>query len=262
MNRDLVVSLLIASGLYRIARQLHERRFRPGLARQREQLIDFYRRFLKPGDLVFDIGANIGRRTDALLAAGMRVVAVEPNPRCAREITALLGDGGGRLVVERTAVGAEPGEATLMLCREHHDMSSVSREFVDAARTGWAGEVGCRWDRQVTVPVTTLDALIARYGRPAFVKIDVEGYELQVLRGLSQSVDHLSFEFRARMTDLGLACVDAAERCGLGRLNYVRGDDTDLQSPQWMTPDQMKAYLTSSPRQSDGLFGDVYARAA
>ena len=64
--------------------------------RARDAAMDaLYGRFLKPGDLAFDIGAHVGDRIGSFRRLGGRVVALEPQPLCARAIRAIYaGDGG------------------------------------------------------------------------------------------------------------------------------------------------------------------------
>jgi hypothetical protein len=68
-------------GLYRAARNGYERLFARARYDQRQNERDFYRRFIRPGDLVFDVGANVGKRSAVFLDLGATVVAIEPNPR-------------------------------------------------------------------------------------------------------------------------------------------------------------------------------------
>ena len=87
----------IASGLYRPARWL-VRRLRPNQQRELQADVDFYRAILPPNALCFDVGANVGEKSEALLLAGARVVAFEPNPLVVPELTALAAEvyrGGG-----------------------------------------------------------------------------------------------------------------------------------------------------------------------
>ncbi|MEZ4584405.1 MAG: FkbM family methyltransferase [Caldilineaceae bacterium] len=53
------------------------------------------------------------------------------------------------------------------------------------------GFAGVTWDTAIPVTVTTLDRLIAQYGVPAFCKIDVEGYELALVRAVTAAAGAL-----------------------------------------------------------------------
>ena len=74
-------------GIYRTARLIH-RNISPRRRAQYRAEISFYSNFISSNDLCFDIGANIGSKTEAFLAIGASVVAVEPQPDLAREIRA------------------------------------------------------------------------------------------------------------------------------------------------------------------------------
>ena len=156
----------------------------------------FYGQFVKAGDLTFDIGANLGDRTQILVDLGARVVAVEPQHSCANHLSERFGD---RVVVVEAALGAELGEAELLVA-SYHTLSSLSSEWVEAVqRSGRFAEFG--WPDRLTVPMTTLDALVAEFGVPVFCKVDVEGYELEVLQGLSSPIPVLSYEFTVERLD-------------------------------------------------------------
>src|SRR5688572_28540682 len=56
-----------------------------------QQMLEFYRQFLAPGELCFDVGANVGNRVKIFLKPGARVVAVEPQRECVRTLRAAFG---------------------------------------------------------------------------------------------------------------------------------------------------------------------------
>ena len=186
-------NLLIGTGLYRPARAVR-RLFQPASARRRARAVaDFYRALVPPDALVFDLGANVGQVSEALLRAGARVVAVEPQPECLAELRARCGLSP-RLVVLPAVVTGAPGVATLHL-RGHHAASSLRRD--------WLGDAVGTLD----VPAVTLAALIERYGPPAYCKADVEGAEEEVFSTLPHPLPLVSFEYHRGWLDRAAACL-------------------------------------------------------
>ncbi len=116
------------------------------------------------GDLVFDVGAHVGDRIAAFRRLGARVVAVEPQPAMVKVLKLLYGRRSD-VTIEAVAVGRSSGTIELMINADNPTVSTASRHFVDAARDapGWQAQ---RWTKTISVPVTTLDALIARHGVP------------------------------------------------------------------------------------------------
>lgn len=220
-------------------------------------LARFYRGLLAPGGLAFDIGAHVGSRSRALLAAGQRVVALEPNPLLFRFLSFSLRDARASLL--QKAVGAAAGTMDLAVSRRHPTVSSLSPAWV--GRMGRAPGFGhVRWDRRVTVEVTTLDALVAAHGLPQFVKIDVEGLEDAILAGLSRALPLVAFEYLPAAPDLAEACVDRLEALGSYRFNRVEGEGQAFAEPVWSAGDAMRRSLRSLP--AGARHGDIYARLA
>lgn len=222
------------------------------------QLRRFYRRFVPDGGLAFDVGAHTGNRLETFLALGARVVAVEPQP----ELVALLRRRFGprpNVQIWAGALGREPGEATLMNSPRTPTVATLSSDFVDRAGATAAFR-GVQWRPGPTVPVTTLDVLIAQHGVPDFVKIDVEGFELQVLQGLSQPLTALSFEFVPAVRDVALACIDRLEQlAGPGRYRYAvsLGEQLRLRQPQGESAETMRQWLQAWPAGASS--GDIHA---
>ncbi len=227
-----------------------------GVPLRNRALVRFYGRFVRPGDLCFDIGAHVGNRLWALSRLGARVVALEPQPDCMRLLRRWYGRHANVELVEQ-AVGATPGTRTLFVSERTPTVTTLSRDWI-AAVGATPGFAGVRWDRGIPVRVTTLDALVARYGEPAFCKIDVEGAELDVLRGLSYPLRALSFEYIPAATDGAVACVERLRELGRYEYNWSRGELPRLRSSVWRGPAQMADILRRMP--INGQSGDVYAR--
>jgi len=214
-----------------------------------------YARFVKDGDLVFDIGSHVGDRIAAFRRLGARVVACEPNPSLVPTLHGLYGHDDN-VTLQPVAVGAGAGEIEMRINTDNPTVSTASADFVKASHgaPGWGGQ---RWDRSIKVPVTTLDALIARHGVPSFIKIDVEGYEAEALSGLTQPVPALSFEFTTIQRDVARACVSRCEKLGYLRYNAALGESQTLAHADWQSADAIVHWLDALPMEANS--GDVYA---
>ena len=215
----------------------------------------FYRSLISPGQLVFDIGAHVGSRSRTLIEIGAKVVAVEPQPLFADFVEKHLGkqlEG-----FERVAVGAAEGSVDLLISSRHPTVTSVSASFVETVKQN-AGFSHVEWDKRVTVPMVRLDDLIAKYGVPAFIKIDVEGAEAAVLEGLSQPIDLIAFEYTPAMPSVAIEAIAKLASTGNYRFNRVEGEQHRFVSQGWKTGSQMLTDLAAMP--IDAKSGDIYAR--
>jgi FkbM family methyltransferase len=221
----------------------------------RAALDRLYARFVRPGDLVFDVGAHVGDRVSSFRRLGARVVALEPQPGPARALRLIHGRDP-QVILRREAAGARVGAVRLLVNSADPTVSTASPDFVRAAdgAGGWEGQV---WDGALTVPCTTLDALIAAHGRPAFAKIDVEGFEAAVLEGLSTALPALSFEFTTIARDVAGACLARLARLGPYRFNVALGETHSFLREGWIGSDAMAALIENLPYEANS--GDVYA---
>ncbi len=213
----------------------------------------FYSQFLQPGDLCFDIGAHIGDYAAAFLKTGARVIALEPQAESAAYLIKRHGKNRRFEVVEK-AVGESEGQADFFVA-SNSKISSLAGDWIE--RCDLPATIT---DRRI-VPVTTLDRLILQYGLPRFIKIDVEGYELETLKGLTQPVHCLSLEFHVKEISRVTLYLDYLARLGKFEANYTFGKKTtSLALADWASPGELYDKITLRSQNKIRKHGDIFVR--
>ena len=215
----------------------------------------FYAGFIGPHDLVFDVGANVGQRAQIFSELGRMVVAVEPQPNCVRHLKSRF-KFNPKVVIENVALSDREGEA-VMWQSDSHDLSSMSRKFIETMSRGAFRDK--RWDQEIRVFTKTLDRLIDLYGQPRWLKIDVEGYELNVLKGLNRPVPFISFEYRPELIDEARACVERVNQISADyRYNYCVDEHLDFVLKEHASYSAFTGRILPELHKQN-TFGDIYA---
>ncbi|MFO0813506.1 MAG: FkbM family methyltransferase [Gemmatales bacterium] len=251
MSYTLIKSWGYRLGLYRSLRWVNRHVINRKELHDFQKELDFYSQFVKPNSLCFDVGANYGLKTEVFLRLGAKVVAFEPQPECIKEIESRLGQQS-KLTIEQTALGQAPGQMTLYIM-SYRTKSSLLKD--------WQGEqVG-----NLEVPVSTLDRMIAKYGVPNFCKIDVEGFELEVLKGLSQPIPMISFEYHTKQEGptRAIDCLEYLAQFGELTINVAPAEVPCLATFEPLTKadflDYFKRYI---PNMKGYEYGDIFVGIA
>jgi FkbM family methyltransferase len=213
-------------------------------ARHRE--IEFYRSLFNGfhrGGLIFDVGANDGRKTDVFVRLGARVLAVEPdehNQQVIREKFLKLRLARKPVVIVGKAVSDKVTTETMWIDRAGSSLNTLSQKWVETLKGDKIRfkhtNSSLEFAQHRVIETTTLDDLIVAHGLPFFIKIDVEGYEAKVLNGLKYRVPLLSFE--ANLPEFrpeALECVALLERLSAdGRFNYAAEGQQSLVLETWL----------------------------
>ncbi|GBL05459.1 FkbM family methyltransferase [Glaciecola sp. KUL10] len=216
----------------------------------------FYAELLNPNDLCFDVGAHLGDRCQTWLSLGARVVAVEPQPAFAEYLERKYQFQTG-FSLETYALGAKKGNAKLAISHLFPTLSTLSGSEWEA-ELNRASSLPIYFDEQVTVEVSTLDLMIERHGQPKFCKIDVEGYEHEVLLGLTTPIQYLSFEFLSCSLKRAQDCLTRLESLGYQKFKWSYKEDFKFANEKWLSAQNVIEHIKQHPNK---LFsGDIYCQ--
>lgn len=222
----------------------------------KSRLMRFYGQFVQPNFLCFDVGAHVGNRTNAWLALGAQVIAIEPQPICMNYMQKRF-KGKANLNLLECAIGPEEGKATMHISEMTPTVSTLSHKaWRDTINADTSFEV--KWENEIEVEVVTMDSLIEQYGVPDFVKIDVENYELEVLQGLTQAIPCLSVEYYPSTIDNAIECIQRLESLGKYQYNWSTAESQQFNSVDWISATAMiEIFKQYGPTDK---YGDFYAK--
>ncbi|HEY1791181.1 MAG TPA: FkbM family methyltransferase [Verrucomicrobiae bacterium] len=229
----------------------------------RAKEVQFYRTVLaglRRGDLIFDIGANAGLKTDVFLRLEARVVAVEPDEMNREVLKRKFLKNRifpKAVTIEGKAVSDQTGRVSMLIDAPGSALNTLSPKWATALRSDPA-RFGQQFDftTEKTVETTTLESLIEKHGIPFYAKVDVEGHELNVLRGLKRPLPYLSFEVNLpEFREEGLECIGLLKRLAPeGKFNCVADCGAGLKFPAWLAAEEFAQAYRQCPESTIEIF--------
>lgn len=210
------------------------------------------KKFLSAGDLFFDVGAHLGSKSKELIKNKIKVVMIEPQPECLNELRKLYSNNP---LVTILPMGL--GRTKQKLEMSINTKQPVISTFAAHWKTGRFSD--SKWDKKITVDITTLDELIVKFGDPKFIKIDVEGFEHEVLLGLTKKTGIISFEFASEFIKDAYKSIDYLTSLGYSDFNYSLGERRKFYG-QWSNADIIKENISNNIKQDNLLWGDFYCK--
>ena len=205
-------------------------------------------------NLAFDIGYNLGDFSKGLLRMFPEtcIVGVEAN-----HILLPYTFKNENVVVVNAAVSDQSNITIEFYISPIHTISTANKIWMDGRFRG------SRWDQPIKVLTITLDDLITNYGEPDLIKIDVEGYELSVLKGLTKKSGIILFEWTEETFHKEtLKCIDYVKNLGYTQFAYTNSKTehgaflNDLTYCSW---DDLSIHKNINPRRQEE-WGMIYTK--
>ena len=209
-------------------------------------------KLLNSGDLFFDIGAHLGEKSKKILDKNLTIVMLEPLPQCVKQLRESFKNIKNVQILEK-AVGRTVGNMKLEVNSKIPTISTMAKHWKNGRFSNQ------EWDQKISVEVTTLDRLIKIYGLPNYIKIDVEGFELDVILGLSQKAGIISFEFTSEFLDQSIKCLNHLEKIGYNEFNFSIGESRKFYT-EWSNTENLISKLKNESKNNKLLWGDVYCK--
>lgn len=210
----------------------------------------FFKDMIGNGRLVFDIGANTGVKTKIFNKLGNRVIAVEPQKNLC-EVLKKEFAANSDVVILHNGISDHEGELTLHISSRYPGFSSFNADWQKGTKYE-------SFDGEEKVKLITLDSLIALHGLPYYCKIDVEGFEKQVILGLMQKIPVLSFEFHSADWNATKECLDLLEKLGYRKFNYDLCERARFKNRNWMDKTSLINIMDHDKKIHLELWGDIY----
>lgn len=173
--------------------ELYQKYFNPSWVKGKNEDFQFYKNLLKDAgkELIFDVGANTGYKTSLFRRISKKVLAFEPSNSCYQILKKRF--KYSNVEIFNCALGSEKTSLDYYEIEGQEAYSSLSSKHIET-RVVNRNMVGIKSIKPKKVSVEIIEDFITKYGKPYYIKIDVEGFEYEVIKGLQTPVSLISFE--------------------------------------------------------------------
>lgn len=200
---------------------------------------------------IFDVGAHVGKKADYYLDCGAsKILLIECQPNLIKLLRKKYDKYKNITIIDR-ALSDKKLVLPLYICEEATTISTMSPHWKNGRFKNY------KWRSKVDVKTTTLDSLIGQFGIPDYCKIDVEGHESRVIKGLSKPIPLISFEFTKEFLIEAIECLTDLQKIGYSKFNIVEGETEEFIFDNWQALDVIVQYVEESSNEL--IWGDIYA---
>ena len=211
----------------------------------------FYSKLISKDNLCFDIGANIGKKSKIFLSLKAKVIAFEPQNSCLPYLEEIK-NKNSNFDFFKLGVGSSNEEKILSI-GSHIEISTFSDNFKN-----YFEDDKSYWNNTEKVNIRTLNSIIEEYQIPHFCKIDVEGYEIEILKNLSYKIPIIEFEFTGGFIDETMQIIEKLDTLGDCKFNYILNENSKFQLNEWLGKDNMIVIIKSLP--VSRLHGNMFVK--
>lgn len=210
----------------------------------------FYEQFIKKDDLCFDIGANIGAKSELFLKLDAKVIAFEPQTKCLENLE-ILKNKNKNFSYYPFGIG-DKNETKALNLATHIEVATFSDEFIQFYKNETI-----QWNEKELVEVKTINSIIEQFGIPNYCKIDTEGFELKILSSLKYEIPIIEFEFTESHFLETLKIIDLFDSKKT-TFNFILNERLKLKLKNWLKADEFKEKLKGLDKFQ--LHGNIFVK--
>ena len=209
-------------------------------------------KLINKGDLYFDIGAHLGEKSKPFIEKKIRTIMVEPLPICVKTLKRLYSKNSIVKIIPK-GLGSKNTKKILSINKQMPTVSTFAKHWKSGRFSNLT------WSEKTQIQITTLDALIKKFGDPQYIKIDVEGYELNVLKGLSKKSGIISFEITSEFFSDAIKCLKHLKKLSYNSFTFSIGEQKKFFS-DWSDYKTIINLIKKEIKNDKLFWADIYCK--
>ena len=209
-------------------------------------------KLINRGDLYFDIGAHLGEKSKPFIEKKIRTIMVEPLPACVKSLKKLYCKNSIVKIIPK-GLGSKNTKKILSINKQMPTTSTFAKHWKSGRFSNLT------WSGKTQIQITTLDNLIKKFGNPQYIKIDVEGYELNVLKGLTKKSGIISFEITSEFFSDAIKCLNYLKKLSYNSFTFSIGEQKKFFS-DWSDYKTIINLMKKEIKKDKLFWADIYCK--